>query len=93
MIEEQSVPEVVLPPILFPPPDDVEQAHKADLQRQARELLDASDWRVVRDVEQHGAVSDHLAAYREKLRAVARGDVFELPLAVFSFQTDQANGE
>ena len=80
MIEEQSVPEVVLPPILFPPPDDVEQAHKADLQRQARELLDASDWRVVRDVEQHGAVSALLVAYREAWRAVARGEAFVLPV-------------
>jgi hypothetical protein len=80
MTEEQSVPELVLPPILFPPPDDVEQAYKADLKRQARELLDASDWRVVRDVEQHGAVSADLATYRSALRVVARGEAFDLPV-------------
>jgi hypothetical protein len=80
MTEQETVPEVALPPPILPPSDDVEQAHKADLKRQARELLDASDWRVVRDVEQHGAVSADLVTYRSALRIVARGEAFVLPV-------------
>lgn len=74
-----SVPDFPTPTGPLPPPNDADLAHVADMRRQAREALAASDWRVVRDLERDGAVSEVLASYREALRAVARGDTFELP--------------
>lgn len=58
---------------------DREAALLADLPRQAREALAASDWRVVRDLEQSGVISGALLSYRAALRAVARGEAFDLP--------------
>jgi hypothetical protein len=79
MTEEQSVPEMLAPAPLLPPETDAADAHKADLKRQARDLLAESDWRVVKDLEQSGAISEALSSYREALRAVARGEAFDLP--------------
>lgn len=80
MMTDNTVPNVAMPAPLFPPQNDAADARKADLKRQARELLMQSDWRAVRDLEQHGAVSASLLTYRDALRAVARGEAFDLPV-------------
>jgi hypothetical protein len=79
MTNENTVPEMLAPAPLLPPENDAADAHKADMKRQARDLLVESDWRVVKDLEQGGAVSEALSFYREALRAVARGEAFDLP--------------
>ena len=79
MTDENTVPEVIVPAPLMPPNNDAVNAPKADLKRQAREFLMQSDWRAVRDLEQNGVVSAGLLVYREALRAVARGEAFDLP--------------